>query len=59
MDELLSLCKWTDLQAPYQSALQEAVAFILRGNPGPSSDLDIYMIHTRGFFEWESAFEDV
>jgi HEPN domain-containing protein len=58
--EYLKLCKWPDLQAPYDLALQQAVRFILeyvpdvrgilasgtilRGNPAPSSDLDLYVI---------------
>ncbi|OQA95464.1 MAG: hypothetical protein BWY25_02427 [Chloroflexi bacterium ADurb.Bin222] len=57
---LLAQCHWPDLPAPYAEALRQAVAFILarcpdvrgivvsgtilRGNPGPSSDLDIYVI---------------
>lgn len=59
---LLSQCRWPPLAAPYDGALHEAVAFILqrfdvlgiiasgtiiRGNPGPSSDLDIYVIHAK------------
>lgn len=58
--ELLAECRWPDLPAPYAEALRQAVAFvlahcpdvrgivvsgtILRGNPGLSSDLDIYVI---------------
>ncbi|TFG73790.1 MAG: hypothetical protein E4H27_00065 [Anaerolineales bacterium] len=54
-------CTWPDLPAHYDSALHQAVQFILatvpdvcgilvsgtilRGNPSPSSDLDIYVIH--------------
>jgi predicted nucleotidyltransferase len=53
-------CKFPDLPEPYNRALHEAVAFILsrtqpvgiiasgsilRGNPDPASDLDIYVIH--------------
>ena len=53
-------CKFPDLPEPYNQALREAVAFILsrthpvgiiatgsilRGNPDPASDLDIYVIH--------------
>ena len=61
--ELLECCKWPDLPAPYDQALREAVQFILdhvkdvrgilvsgtilRGNPSPSSDLDIYVIRER------------
>ena len=54
-----ALC-WPTLADPYLTALREAVAFILerfdplgiiaagsilRGQPGPSSDLDLYVIH--------------
>jgi predicted nucleotidyltransferase len=61
--ELLKYCKWPDLPAPYNQALQQAVQFILnyvedvrcilvsgtivRGNPSPSSDLDIYVIREK------------
>lgn len=57
---LFAQCRWPDLPAPYAEALREAVRFIfarcadtqgivvsgtiLRGNPAPSSDLDIYVI---------------
>jgi predicted nucleotidyltransferase len=57
---LLAQCRWPDLPAPYAEALRQAVRFILercpdtrgivvsgtilRGNPAPSSDLDIYVI---------------
>jgi predicted nucleotidyltransferase len=56
----LDLCRWPALDEPYHTALREAVTFILdrfdplgivtsgtilRGNPGPSSDLDLYVIH--------------
>ena len=59
---LLSECQWPPLAERYQQALKEAVAFILnrfevrsivaggtiiRGTPAPSSDLDIYVIHTQ------------
>lgn len=59
-EELFAQCRWPDLPAPYAKALREAVSFvlgrcpdvrgivvsgtILRGNPAPSSDLDIYVI---------------
>jgi predicted nucleotidyltransferase len=58
----LSQCQWPGLEERYDLALKEAVAFILgrfevrsivaggsiiRGSPGPSSDLDIYVIHTQ------------
>ncbi len=57
---LLAQCRWPDMPAPYAEALRQAVSFILercpdtrgiivsgtilRGNPAPSSDLDIYVI---------------
>ncbi|MEZ4732188.1 MAG: hypothetical protein R3E79_34150 [Caldilineaceae bacterium] len=55
-------CRWPDLASPYASALQDAVAHILdrfpvlgiiasgsiiRGNPGPTSDFDLYVIHAQ------------
>lgn len=55
-------CQWPKLATPYDSALQGAVAHILerfsvlgiiasgsiiRGNPGPTSDFDIYVIHAQ------------
>ena len=59
-EDLFTQCRWPDLPAPYAEALREAVSFILercpdtrgivvsgtilRGNPAPSSDLDIYVI---------------
>jgi len=59
-EALLAQCRWPELPAPYAEALRQAVAFVLarcpdvrgivvsgtivRGNPGPSSDLDIYVI---------------
>lgn len=59
-ESLFAQCRWPDLPAPYAEALREAVRFILercpdvqgivvsgtilRGNPAPSSDLDIYVI---------------
>jgi predicted nucleotidyltransferase len=58
----LSQCQWPGLAERYETALKEAVAFILdrfevrsivaggsiiRGSPSPSSDLDIYVIHTQ------------
>jgi predicted nucleotidyltransferase len=58
----ISQCQWPGLAERYEQALKEAVAFILdrfearsivaggsiiRGSPGPSSDLDIYVIHTQ------------
>jgi hypothetical protein len=59
-DNLLSNCHWPPLAEPYHTALHEAVGMILdhcdvvgiiasgtiiRGDPGPSSDLDLYVIH--------------
>ena len=53
-------CTWPPLAEPYAAALREAVAYILgrwqpvgivasgtivRGNPGPSSDLDLVVVH--------------
>ena len=53
-------CQWPSLAPPYDRALREAVEFVLqrfevlgiiacgtivRGNPGRSSDLDIYVVH--------------
>jgi predicted nucleotidyltransferase len=59
-ESLFAQCRWPDLPAWYAEALREAVQFvlercpdtqgivvsgtILRGNPAPSSDLDIYVI---------------
>ena len=62
MEGLLAQCHWPPLSAPYDRALRDAVAFILQrfdvlgivasgtiicGNPDPSSDLDIYVIHAQ------------
>ena len=60
---LIQQCKWPDLPDPYDQALQLAVQFILgyvpdvrailvsgtilRGNPSPSSDLDIYVLRKK------------
>ena len=56
---LLAQCRWPSLPEPYDSALRAAVAFVLgrfdvlgivasgtiiRGNPNPASDLDLYVI---------------
>ena len=56
----LTDCRWPDTDEPYATALREAVEFaldrfnalaviacgsILRGEPGPTSDWDIYVIH--------------
>jgi len=63
-NELLSQCKWPELEEKYDLALRSAVDFILenysvlgivvsgtiiRGNPDPSSDLDIYVIQSEPF----------
>jgi hypothetical protein len=60
--DLLNECRFPPLAEPYASALREAVGFILgrfevlgivasgtiiRGHPGPTSDLDLYVIHAR------------
>ena len=60
MKTILDQCQWPNLAAKYDSALRSAVGFIaenlepvgiiasgtiLRGNPDPASDLDIYVIH--------------
>ena len=60
MKTILEQCQWPDLPEKYASALRSAVGFIaenlepigiiasgtiLRGNPDPASDLDIYVIH--------------
>ena len=63
LPEHLKHCTWPDLQEPYDRALRQAVQFILttitdvrgilvsgtivRGNPSPSSDLDIYVIRQK------------
>jgi hypothetical protein len=63
ISDRFSQCQWPDLPSPYAEALREAVRFILdrfddtlgiivsgtilRGNPAPSSDLDIYVIRER------------
>ena len=59
---LLERCRYPGLAEPYDTALRQAVAFILdrfdamgllacgtilRGNPSPSSDLDLYVIERR------------
>jgi len=63
-DHLPKKCKFPDLPEKYDKALREAVEFILnrfdpcgiivsgtiiRGNPAPTSDLDIYVIHSESF----------
>jgi len=64
MDDLITQCHWPELPQKYDLALRRAVEYILgryrvsgiiasgtilRGNPGPSSDLDIYVIHAENF----------
>ena len=64
MNELLARCNWPKLTEKYDIALRGAVEFILsrytvagiivsgsiiRGNPDPASDLDIYVIHRQSF----------
>lgn len=64
MDNPLRRCSWPPLAEKYDLALREAVNLILerfpvcgivasgtiiRGNPDPSSDLDIYVIHREPF----------
>ncbi|MCB0184940.1 MAG: nucleotidyltransferase domain-containing protein [Caldilineaceae bacterium] len=60
--EMLTQCRWPPLREPYESALREAVAFILarfevhgivvsgsiiHGNPHPGSDFDIMVLHAK------------
>lgn len=75
MDEIVSQCSWPELPDKYDKALREAVNFILehfavsgivvsgtiiRGNPDPSSDLDIYVIHRESFRQrLQRCFNDV
>ena len=64
MGNLFAKCKWPELPEKYGIALRQAVEFILesytvsgiiasgtiiRGNPDPASDLDIYVIHSQNF----------
>ena len=64
MDDIQAKCNWPELPEKYDVALRKAVEFILenhtvlgiiasgtilRGNPDPSSDLDIYVIHAHPF----------
>lgn len=64
MNDLITQCHWPELHQRYDQALRRAVAYILgrynvsgiiasgtilRGNPGPSSDLDIYVIHAEDY----------
>jgi hypothetical protein len=63
-DDLLEKCHWPDLPDRFAAALRKAVGFILqhyavsgivvsgtivRGNPDPSSDLDIYVVNKEPF----------
>jgi hypothetical protein len=58
----LDRCVWPPLEAPYAAALREAVRYIfgrwepvgivaagtiIAGHPGPSSDLDLHVLHRR------------
>lgn len=64
MGEIVRQCNWPELPDKFDRALREAVNFVLghfavfgivvsgtiiRGNPDPSSDLDIYVIHQEPF----------
>ncbi len=65
MNYSYELCRWPEIEDKYLSALKEIVTFlftnyqtivgivasgtIIRGNPGPSSDLDICVIHLDNF----------
>jgi predicted nucleotidyltransferase len=64
MQSVLDQCDWPDLAERYDQALREAVRFVLqrfdvfgivvsgtivRGNPDPTSDLDVYVIHREQF----------
>lgn len=59
---MIETCQWPTLASPYKEALQTAVTYILahfsvlgiiasgsiiRGNPGPTSDFDIFVIHAQ------------
>jgi hypothetical protein len=61
-EEVPARCRWPELAEPFATALREAVAYIfgrwepigivaagtiIRGNPGPSSDLDLHVLHRR------------
>lgn len=61
-ETLFTMCHFPSLPAPYDAALRAAVAFVLdqfdvlgiiasgtiiRGNPHPNSDLDLYVIHAQ------------
>lgn len=60
LPESLAQCRWPVLEEPYGGALHEAVRYIfehwqpkgiiasgtiVRGNPSPSSDLDLFVLH--------------
>lgn len=62
MGDLLAECIWPGLEEPYRQGLRDAVAFIvehfevlgivasgtiIRGNPNPNSDFDIYVVHAK------------
>jgi len=64
MNDLLAKCRWPKLPKKYAQALQDAVDYILqryhvsgiivsgtilRGDPDPASDLDIYVINQENF----------
>lgn len=63
-DDLLEKCRWPDLPDRFDAALRKAVGYILqhytvsgivvsgtivRGDPDPSSDLDIYVVNKEPF----------
>ena len=64
MHPLLAECRWPALGAPFDGALREAVDFVLsrfdvlgliatgtivRGNPDPTSDIDLVVVHPQPF----------
>lgn len=64
MEDLLGRCEWPPLPAKYEKALRECVEFlfgrfevtaivaagtIVRGNPDPLSDFDVYVVHRADF----------
>jgi hypothetical protein len=66
MEDLISQCEWPPLPARYDEALRECVRFLLdrydvtailacgtivRGNPDPSSDLDVNVIHRADYMQ--------
>lgn len=73
MQSVLDQCVWPDLAERYNRALHEAVRFVLqrfdvfgivvsgtivRGNPDPTSDLDVYVIHREQFRQRIQKFFD-